>query len=42
MRFAVCLSRLPDPDTVEVDPLSGEIDLGRILHILNPADGAAL
>jgi electron transfer flavoprotein beta subunit len=42
MRFAVCLSRLPDPDTVEVDPLSGEIDPGRILHILNPADGAAL
>jgi electron transfer flavoprotein beta subunit len=42
MRFAVCLSRLPDPNTVEVDPLTGDIDLGRTLHILNPADAAAL
>jgi electron transfer flavoprotein beta subunit len=42
MRYAVCLSRLPDPNTVEVDPLTGEIDLSRILFILNPADAAAL
>ena len=42
MRFAVCLSRLPDPDTVEVDPLTGDIDVSRILHILNPADAVAL
>lgn len=42
MRYAVCLSRLPDPTTVEVDPLTGEIDLSRLLYILNPADAAAL
>jgi electron transfer flavoprotein beta subunit len=42
MRFAVCLSRLPDPDTVEVDPLTGDIDVSRTLHILNPADAVAL
>lgn len=42
MRIAVCLSCVPDPETVEVDPLSGEIDLGRTLHILNPADAVAL
>ena len=42
MRFAVCLSRLPDPETVEVDAFTGEIDRSRILHILNPADGVAL
>jgi electron transfer flavoprotein beta subunit len=42
MRIAVCLSCLPDPETVEVDPLSGDIDVSRILHILNPADAVAL
>jgi len=41
MQIAVCLSRLPDPETVTVDPLTG-IDLGRTLYILNPADEAAL
>jgi electron transfer flavoprotein beta subunit len=42
MRFAVCLSLVPDPNTIEVDPLSGEIDAERALHILDPADAAAL
>ena len=42
MRFAVCLSRLPDPETVEVDPLTGEVDPSRTLYILNPADAVAL
>jgi len=42
MRIAVCLSRLPDPKTVEVDPLTGAIDLSRMLYILNPADAAGL
>ena len=42
MRIAVCLSRPPDPDTVEVDPVTGNVDLSRTLPILNPADAAAL
>jgi electron transfer flavoprotein beta subunit len=42
MRIAVCLSLLPDPDTVEIDPLGGGIDLSRTLYMLNPADAAAL
>ena len=42
MRFAVCLSIVPDPDTVEVDPLTGEIDAERMLYILDPADAVAL
>ncbi len=42
MRFAVCLTLVPDPDTIEVDPLTGEIDPERILYILNPADAVAL
>ena len=42
MRIAVCLSLLPDPETVEVDPITGDVDVGRTLYILNPADAAAL
>ena len=42
MRIAVCLSRVPDPKTVEADPITGEIDAGRTLYVLNPADAAAL
>lgn len=42
MRYAVCLSRLPDPETVEVDAVTGKIDPTRVLHILNPADASAL
>jgi electron transfer flavoprotein beta subunit len=42
MRFAVCLTRVPDPETIEIDPLTGDIDADRTLHILNPADAAAL
>ena len=42
MRIAVCLSRLPDPETVEVNPFTGDIDFSRTLYVLNPADAAAL
>lgn len=42
MRFAVCATLVPDPDTIEVDPLTGEIDAERTLHILNPPDASAL
>lgn len=42
MRIAVCLTQVPDPETIEIDALSGEIDAERTLHILNPADAAAL
>ncbi len=42
MRIAVCLKYVPDPTTIEVDPLTGEIDAVRTLHMTNPADKAAL
>lgn len=42
MRLAICLTLVPDPDTIEIDALTGEIDADRTLHILNPADAAAL
>ena len=43
MRFAVCLSRLPDPERVSsrsAEP--GDRRSSRTLYILNPADAAAL
>lgn len=42
MRIAVCLKHVIDPTTVEVDPLTGEIDAVRVLCMMNPADAAAL
>ncbi len=42
MHFAVCLTYVPDPATVEVDALTGEVDTDRTLHMLNPADAGAL
>jgi len=42
MRITVCLKFVPDPTTIEVDPLTGAIDPARMLYMLNPADGAAL
>ncbi len=42
MRIAVYLKFVPDPTTIEVDPLTGAIDPARTLYMLNPADGTAL
>jgi len=42
MRIAVCLKYVPDPGTIEVDPLTGLIAADRLLYMLNPADESAL
>ena len=42
MRIAVCLKYVPDPGTIEVDPLTGVIAADRLLYMLNPADESAL
>ncbi|MEZ5583113.1 MAG: hypothetical protein R3F37_10435 [Candidatus Competibacteraceae bacterium] len=42
MRIAVCLKYVPDPTSIEVDPLTGAIDPVRTLYMLNLADEAAL
>lgn len=42
IRIAVCLKYVPDPNTVEVDPVTGAIDTRRLLSITNPADECAL
>ncbi len=42
MRIVVCLKRVPDPATVEVDPLTGLIDEERLLYVAGSGDLAAL
>jgi electron transfer flavoprotein beta subunit len=42
MHIAVCLKYVPDPTSIEIDPLTGAIDPVRTLYMLNPADEAAL
>jgi electron transfer flavoprotein beta subunit len=42
MRIAVCLKFVPDPTTIEVDPLTGVIDPVRTLYMMNLDDAAAL
>ncbi|NWF79802.1 MAG: hypothetical protein HXY37_07100 [Chloroflexi bacterium] len=42
MQIAVCLKQVPDPATVEVDPLTAALDARRMLYIAGPADTAAL
>jgi electron transfer flavoprotein beta subunit len=42
MKIAVCLKYVYDPATVEVDPISGAIDVRRLLYRLDPAGESAL
>lgn len=42
MNLAVCLKHVPDPDSIETDPFTAEIDTKRLLYKTNPADMAAL
>lgn len=42
MHIAVCLKQVPDPATVEVDPLTAALDERRMLAIAGPADTTAL
>lgn len=42
MRAFVCVKVVADPSTVSVDPATGRVDIRRLVHIINPADEAAL
>ncbi len=42
IKIAVCLKQVPDPASVEIDPLSGQLDHSRLAYITNPADSAGL
>lgn len=42
MHIAVCLKHVPDPATVEADPITGVIAPGRLLYFTDPASEVAL
>lgn len=42
MRICVCVKQTPDSASVYVDPISGQIDMERFVHVLNPADACAV
>ncbi len=42
MKIAVCIKQVIDPLSLEIDPLSGEINQERLVYIANPADLGAL
>lgn len=42
LKIAVCLKQIPDPLSVEINPLSGAINTDRLVYIANPADMGAL
>lgn len=42
VNIAVCVKHVPDPNTVEVNPVTGAINEGRLLYVINPADESAL
>jgi electron transfer flavoprotein beta subunit len=38
LKIAVCIKQVPDPLSVEIDPLSGAINSERLAYIINPPD----
>jgi len=42
MDIVVCLKQVPDPSSVEVNPLTGRVTEERLVYITNPADLCAL
>src|SRR5690242_12664670 len=38
LKIAVCIKQVPDPLSVEIDPLNGAISTGRLAYIINPPD----
>jgi electron transfer flavoprotein beta subunit len=42
LRIAVGVKQVPDLDSIDVDPLTGRVDPGRLLMVMNPADEGAL
>ncbi|HVB61416.1 MAG TPA: hypothetical protein VNE61_09515 [Ktedonobacteraceae bacterium] len=42
MYSCVCIKQTPDSSSVYIDPISGQVDAGRFVQILNPADACAL
>ena len=38
LKIAVCIKQVPDPLSVEIDPLNGALNAGRLAYIINPPD----
>ncbi len=42
MHICVCVKQTPDSSSVYIDPITGQVDYERFVHILNPADACAV
>lgn len=42
MKIIVCIKQVPDPSSVDVDPVTGAIDEERLVYVVNPADRCAV
>jgi electron transfer flavoprotein beta subunit len=42
LHICVCIKQTPDSTSVYIDPITGQIDAERFVHILNPADACAV
>ena len=42
MKIVVCIKQVPDPASVDVDPVTGAIDEERLIYVVNPADECAV
>ncbi len=42
MQICVCVKQTPASSSVYIDPISGQVDAGRFVQILNPADACAV
>ncbi len=42
MHICVCVKQTPDSASVYVDPITGVVDYGRFVQVLNPADACAV
>lgn len=42
MHICICIKQTPDTTSVYIDPITGQVDHDRFVHILNPADACAV
>lgn len=42
VKLVVCIKQVPDPGSVDVDPVTGAIDEERLIYVVDPADKCAV
>ncbi|MFQ5875179.1 MAG: electron transfer flavoprotein subunit beta/FixA family protein [Dehalococcoidia bacterium] len=42
MKIVVCVKQVPDPNSVDVNPVTGAIDEERLIYVVNPPDKCAV